>query len=430
MLRPFLKALILFIIMLIAANQAKSQFSLSGEFRTRAEARNGYGELIKEGQNTAFLISQRTRVNILYQKDWLKTGLSFQDVRVWGDELIFNSTGIFGDNASIDLNEAWAELNFLKNSSLKIGRQYFDYDDSRLLSARNWNNHSVKYDAVRYRYQNMNLSVDAAFSLNNMADNRYGNQYISTKMKTLYFVRIQQKLNQKLSISAIALGSGFMQSDTTESMNTRVSLGTYISYQTDRLKSWTSYYHQLGKNNMGTKVNAWNLNARADYKTGKLTPGIGFSLISGDNSNSADSDNLFDLLYGVRHASYGYMDYFNNMPKATKNGGLNDLYGVVAFEASKKLTLTAEYHYFALNSKVLNTHPEISGTYLASPLGSEIDLWFMIRFSEQVAVNGGYSVMIPEKSMEVIQQINPGKASVSSWGWLQLTIKPTFFKAN
>lgn len=428
--RPSYRSITLLIITLFTAVQAKSQFTITGEFRTRAEARNGYGELIKEGQNTAFLISQRTRLNMLYQHDWIKTGLSFQDIRVWGDEMIFNSTGIFGDNASLDLNEAWAELTFLKRSSLKIGRQYFDYDDSRLLSARNWNNHSIKYDAILYRYQNLGLSVDAAFSLNNMADNRYGNLYNSAKMKTLYFVRLQQKLNQKLSASLIVLGSGFTQNDTTELIYTRISLGTNISYKSDRLKSWMSYYHQFGKNKLGTRVNAWNLNARADYKTRKLTPGIGLSLISGDNSKSSDSDELFELLYGVRHLVYGYMDYFNNLPKATGSGGLNDLYGVVAYQVNQKLSLTAEYHYFALQSKVINTNPEIGETHLPSPLGSEIDVWFMMKFSDQVALNGGYSVMMPEKSMEIIQQITPGKGSISSWTWLQLTIKPTFFTSH
>ena len=131
----------------------KAQLTITGEFRPRVEMRSGYGSLKTDSLKPAYLVAQRTRLSFMYQKEWMKTYISIQDVRLWGDDNIFNPTGAFGHTANLDLNEAWMQLSFLNNSLLKIGGQMFNYDDGRLLSARNWNDRAIFYDALLYQFK-------------------------------------------------------------------------------------------------------------------------------------------------------------------------------------------------------------------------------------------------------------------------------------
>lgn len=403
--------------------QLSAQIRLDGEFRTRTEFRSGYAALAGKSDNPAFVTGQRSRLQLEYKKEWLRTYLGIQDVRIWGDEQVYGKTGVFGDNSSLDLNEAWVELSFHEHYSVKIGRQYFDYDDSRLLSIRYWNNHTIKYDAFLFQMIRDNYQLQTAFSFNNEGDMNTAAPYPSGKMKTLSFIRFQYNFSPELYATLLALGSGFTKNDSSETIYMRGSFGAYISYRKHGMNTWASYYHQNGKNTKGQAVNAWNLNARADRTTGKIRPGIGFSLISGNNLNDTHNDNLFDLLYGVRHATYGYMDYFSNLPKSTMGGGLNDFFAVLDVQLAKKLNLIAEYHYFSLNTKVPDPTSS-SGMYYDRGLGSEIDLWFRLKLSPVVALNGGYSLMLPLATLEKTQFAEPG--TTGHWGWLQLTVKPVF----
>ena len=116
-----------------------SQFTVDGEFRTRAELRNGYKELASESNYLNLLSGQRSRL-IMNFKD---TGYSFrftmQDARVWGQN------GNMGTNA---IYEAWAEISPSSNFSFRLGRQALSYDDQKILSSRNFSNSGASYDAA------------------------------------------------------------------------------------------------------------------------------------------------------------------------------------------------------------------------------------------------------------------------------------------
>lgn len=396
----------------------KAQLTITVEYRPRAEIFSGYGQLNADSLVASYLVSQRTRLGVYYQKDWLKTGLSLQDVRLWGNDDLYTSTGMFGSEATVGVNEAWVQLSFLGNSSIKIGRQLFNYDDYRLLSIRNWNQRGISYDALLYQFKKDKWDIDLALSYNSEINNVYFNYYPSGKMKTLNFLRVQREFNPNLSGSVIALGSGFTKNNDSETIYMKGSYGTRFQYIKNDVTSWATIYYQNGKSKNGRDANAWNFNVKGDYKIGDFTIGAGASFISGEKADD-EKDNQFDLLYGVRHAVYGYMDYFNNLPKATANGGLNNIFLTTKYAISPKTTLSLDYHYFALNQQVED---------LDMYLGSEFDLGFAIRFNPEVNLTGGYSVMLPGSTMEIIQGYGEGNSSFSSWAYVMLTVKPTLFK--
>ncbi len=419
------KIIITFAVLIsFASSDLWAQFSLSGEFRPRLEYRDGYQALKTEGTDAALVISQRTRLTADYQQDWLKTRISFQDIRLWGNDDIVTSTGMFGNRNSQALFEAWAEMSFLSNSSIRIGRQEFDYDDSRILSGRNWNNNGLSYDALLYQYVRSGWEFDLVLSYNNIQDNRFGNDFPEGRMRSLNFLRLNRQFNPHFSGSIIAIASGFMREGTSETMYMKGTYGLNMVYKRDAFDMFGSYYHQNGKHRDGTDVLAWNLNAEAKYRLDKLSLKAGFSLISGDDADEAKL-NAFDLLYGARHKFYGHMDYFNNLPVATRGGGLNNIYAGFGYQLSAKTTLLIDYHHFSLNRAVLDNANE----ELEKPLGSELDLALNFRLGNTVNLRGGYGIMLPAESLEIL---NTGfaESEFSSWAWLMLTIKPVFFSVN
>lgn len=404
------------------------QLTVNGEFRPQAEIRNGYKNLNTEKNLPAYLVTQRTRVGLQFQHDRIKTAVSFQDARVWGDESVISGTGVYGDASSVEINEAWLQMDMGKHSSLKIGRQYFDYDDGRILSTRNWNVQSLKYDAVLYQYVREKLTFDAAISYNNQADNTFGNLYPANKMKTMNFVHAAYKFNDHLKGALIAIASGFNKNDTSEIIYMKGTYGAIVDYQKDAFTGMANIYLQNGKTKKGIDASAYNFNLKADYNLGKFAVGAGVTIVSGDDASDKTSDNMFDMLYGNTHSYYGLMDLFSSMPAVTKNGGLNDYFLNLKYKPNDKLSLQADYHMFTLNSDVIaSTNLEGVPSYYDKGLGSEVDLHFRWKMHKIMELNGGYSFMLPGSTMFAIQDIAFVDQSTSTWVWLQLVLKPVFF---
>ena len=404
------------------------QLTVSGEFRPQAEVRIGYKNLNTDKKLPAYLITQRTRVGLQFQHDWIKTSVSFQDARIWGDETNYSGTGVYGDAASVEINEAWIQMDMSSHSSLKIGRQYFDYDDGRLLSTRNWNVQALKYDAILYQYVREKLTFDAAISYNNQADNTFGNLYSSNKMKTMNFIHAGYKFNDHLKGALIAIASGFTKNDTSEIIYMKGTYGAIVDYQKDALTVMANIYLQNGKTKKGIDASAYNFNAKADYNLGIFAVGAGVTLVSGDDAADKTSDNMFDMLYGNTHSYYGLMDLFSSMQATTGNGGLNDYFLNLKYKPNDKLSLQADYHLFTLNTDVVSViDTEGNPSYYDKGLGSEVDLHFKWKMHKIMELNGGYSFMLPGSTMFRIQHISENDEAMSSWAWLQLVVKPVFF---
>ncbi len=422
-----MKKLFLFLLSVFIMNAVFPQLSINAELRPRTEFRNGYKSLNTSSNTPAMLVSQRTRLAFGYSSDWLKSRISFQDVREWGDESRISSTGVFGDDASVDMNEAWVEMSFFNHSALKIGRQYFEYDDARLLAKRNWNQNSLSYDGLLYKYSNQGWAVDAAVSLNNEEDNKFGQEYPSGKFKTLDFLHIQKSLGD-FSFSGLVLLTGITKNDTSETLYTKGSFGMNINYKAESVLGFASLYYQCGKNARGMQVMAYNFNASGGYTWEKLRLTAGFSILSGNEPKLSDSvtpgvDRQFDLFYGARHRYYGEMDFFSNVSGSTGSAGLIDVFTIINFEISEKINAYLGYHYFANQYRIIN---KTTAEKLDVSLASEFDTGILVAFAKGVGLKGGVSALLANQTLEVLQGVENKASSISSWFWLQLTVKPEF----
>jgi len=163
----------------VAGFNAQSQFTLSGQLRTRTEIRNGLGNLVLKGSKAAAFTSQRTRLIFGYKWDRLTFGVSVQDVRVWGQDASSISNA---DGNRFMLHEAWADLQLANKAdtsikfklfdlmSIKIGRQELSYDDVRLIGNLDWLQQGRRHDMALLKTVHKGWQVDIGYAFNQNSD--------------------------------------------------------------------------------------------------------------------------------------------------------------------------------------------------------------------------------------------------------------------
>ena len=417
--RIFKLPLIITVIFLFVVLETRAQFNIEAQYRPRFELRDGYRKLATDGSVPTVVISQRTRLSFSYESEKLKLKLTPQDVRVWGDEQLASSTGVYGDNASIDLFEAYAEMRIGNLGWLSVGRQQLVYDFERLLAARNWNQNGMAYDAIVLKLGINQWDIHAGSSWNSLDATLSDNLYLPDRIKSLNYLWANRKFSDQLNFSFLHIASGVTETDSTNTLHFRQTTGINAEYKWNNLKLRGNAYYQYGKNNTGTTVSAFLIDADAGYNIGNITPGVGLSYLSGNNDQDGSTDKLFDVLYGARHRYFGHMDYFRDFAKHTKEGGLADFYAYLKYEFSKTISLTNIGHYFLLaQTNALTPNDKY--------LGYENELMLNYKFNDWGTIKSGYVFYLPTESFKTLQGVSNDK--FSQFFYLELTLKPTLFK--
>ena len=407
------------VISLFVAIESQAQFIIDAQYRPRFEVRDGYRKLATEGSTPSVIISQRTRLSFSYITEKLKLKFTPQDVRIWGDEKLASSTGVYGDNASIDLFEGYAEIKMGNVGWISVGRQQLVYDHQRLLSVRNWNQNGITYDAVVFKFGISQWDIHAGSSWNSLDATLSGNLYLPNRIKSLNYLWANRKLSDQLNFSFLHIASGVTETDNTNTLYFRQTTGIYTEYNNNGLKLRGNAYYQYGKNNTGKYVSAFLIDADAGYNTGNLTPGIGLSYLSGNNNPGGSTDKLFNILYGARHRYFGHMDYFRDFVKHTNEGGLADYYVYLEYKFLKTITLANIGHYFQLAQTNALTPNDKN-------LGYENELMLKYKFNDWGSIKSGYVFYLPTESFKTLQGVSNDK--FSQFFYLELTLKPTLFK--
>lgn len=397
--------------------QIQAQFKIDVQLRNRFEIRNGYQKLAENEAIPACLIWQRTRISFSYETDHLRLKITPQDVRLWGDETIRSSTGVFGDEASLEIFESYAEIRLGNVGWVSVGRQQFKYDNERILGARNWNNRGLTYDAVLLKLKTRSWNIHLGSTWNSIAEASSDNRYPANRIKSLNFLWLNHQIKDNANLSLLHVASGITETDTTNGMNFRQTTGLYIEYNKHDLNIWCDAYYQYGRNQSGQHVSAFLVSADFSYQTGKFIPGFGLVYLSGNNKTGTaqTTEKLFDILYGRRHSFYGFIDYFRDFPSHTLEGGLIDYYFNIGYTISKSISIQNTGHYFQL-AQTNSMTPENRN------LGYENDLVIKFKFSDWCDLETGYLFFLPTKSLETIQKVPDSE--FSQFFYLQLTLNP------
>jgi len=424
---PFFVAGLLFF---LCGNEGFSQFAMSGELRPRTEFRHGIGDLVYVGDDPAFFISQRARINLDLKTEKFKIFFSLQDVRVWGSTSQLNVSDDF-----FSAHELWGEYFFSQTISMKLGRQELAYDNQRMFGSVGWAQQARSHDLVLLKYNKLELvEVHLGLAFNQSDSHNTGTFYtISNNYKTMQFLWARKEFG-KLGVSGLILNTGVQNPDSIGGANVWNSqtFGAYVNYTIGTYSINFAGYYQTGKDGItGLNLSAYYLNAEVTKPLDfGIAPTLGVELLSGTDQEilvdpTSTKINSFNPLFGTNHKFNGYMDYFfvgNHLADV----GLLDIYISSKYKRGKFVPM-AGFHYFMSAGQVLD--PADPASTISSALGFEIDLGIGIDMGENVAFSAGYSHMFATASMEAVKGI--GDHTATNYGaWVMLTFTPEFFQKN
>jgi hypothetical protein len=406
--------------LLFSTQVLKAQFTLSGEIRPRFEYRYGYKKIPADNSLAAILVSQRSRLKADYSNKTLATSISFQDVRIWGDESMKK------DVAGIGLYEAWAEFRICDSLSVKAGRQEIIYDNERLLSINNWSQKSVTHDALLIRYRINGWKLDLGNAFNQSRDTLFSTDYNTAigNYKTLNFIWFAKSW-QHLGLQAVAVADGYQKAGTTNTLYVRLTSGLIGTFTYDPITLSLRGFYQNGNSESGIETDAWYAQAELSVKAGKSVQlAAGAELFSGKNASDTADRRIrhFTAAYGSNHRFNGHMDYYTR-PADTRNAGLVNPYVLANISLSKKIRLLADFHGFFLQQPCYE-----AGIKLKPYLGSEADVSLRYTLSPELNVQAGFSSYLVSDSRKMLSGTLSSKIPV--WGWVMLTAKPQFLNRN
>ena len=389
-------------------NISNAQFSLTGEFRPRTEFNHGYKTLANTDQDWSIPTSQRSRLNVMFSHEIVKTKLTLQDVRYWGSQpqLVNN------EDYAVSVHEAWADVVLAKNFSLKAGRQELVYDDHRIFGNVGWTQQARSHDLALFKFENsFKLHFGIAHHENsNITNNIYDGP---DAYKDLQFAWFNKTWN-KNTLSLLFLNNGIpvMENEKQVSKFSQTMGGRY-SITVGSVALAANLYYQSGKHISGKDISALNYLFEASLKNSFTA---GYEFLSGNSYDKNDKNYAFNPLYGTNHKFNGFMDYFF-VGNHINSVGLNDIY--LKYKLSeKKIGFNADLHYFASAGKISAD----AGNYL----GTEIDLSLSYKVHEIASLSAGWSTMLASESMELIKG-GDHKAG-NHWGYIMLSVTPTFIK--
>jgi hypothetical protein len=346
----------------------------------------------------------------------VKVYLQIQDSRTFGEErdalLKFNTTS---NIRNLDLSQGYLQMdNFLfDNLSMKLGRMKLFYGNERIIGQSNWSNIGRSFDGgfLSYAFSHhkfdafiMNIgetTVPPASATPNdvMYVRDYGqlfsgfyytNKYFTDHQIDLYLLH---QLDRKVSVPGYNDLNRF-----TAGGYGKGSLTKEIFYEAD-------IAFQLGTSrDKDITASLFGLTAGYKFENSHLSSvSISYERLSGA-PDGASNVQTFDSPFGTGHKFYGYIDYFVNIPRDTKNRGLQDLYARAVFQPSDNTTLSFTLHTFSLAESLTGE----------KALGQELDIVGNWKYNKFVSFEVVGSLFFPGKVMRTTFN----DADVSQWAYL------------
>ena len=433
---PFIVKVIIYKLILLTSISVHAQeLNIGLELRPRAEYRSGYGSPITVKEDPGGFMLQRTRLTLGYKNSTLKTGITFQDSRTFG-ETGTNSEPV-NTSGTLSIQEAWAKLLLIPGASVTIGRQALKYDDKRIFSDANWSNTGTSHDLVLFSYELESLlTANLGLAYNN--DKAISKESIysgSTKYRYLGYLWISKPIGANWLISALAMDEGIQHTktdpvtgnltyDKTVDMYHRYITGGNIKFLNKNLPFdlFATAYFQFGKATASKDIHSYLLALKMNYTCSpKLIITIGSDLYSGDDGKDEQMIKTFQWTYGAIHSFNGTMDYWiAPMPKQ----GLIDVYGQVAGTLNKKLGYELRFHVFNTSKEIIHEN-----TIHGYSLGSELDCRLMYKMNSCISIEGGWSSYFLNDNSRYLKTNSANTDTrAPGWAYLMLTIKTDQFR--
>ena len=393
------------------------------------------GGLPKEGDvvlddKSNFLLG-RTRLIADYERPYLQAHAVIENKAVWG---------MSGDMA-LNLYEGWVKMTAKNGLFAQAGRIVLAYDDERIIGSNDFAMASMSHDVLRAGYEGHGHQLHAILAYNQNSSNVYMSTYYedgSQPYKTMQTVWYHYDVPKfPLGASLLFMNVGLQAGKKGDEKNPPTTeyqqmYGGYLNFHPKYVTLEGSYYRQGGKTVMENKafeLDAWMASAKATVNPSDYYGfTLGYDYLSGDDFVPSTYGGRigmplhtefkgFTPLYGSRTQFYGLMDYFYQ--SAYNNSftpGLQNAFVGVFGKPVSKLDLSATYHYLAVATDLY----ELNRT-----LGHSIELTAGYRFTKDISLSAGYTLMFGTETMDCLKQGNGSKTA--RWGWFSLVVSPTLF---
>ncbi len=414
-----MKKLTLFAVIFLMNFGAQAQFSLNADITPRAELRRGYRTMPGPNDKPSGHINQRTRLTLAHQIENIRMHISFQDVRVWGQEALLQNI------PSMSIHEAWAEMMFNSNLSLKIGRQQLAYDNQRFLSFNEWHPFARKHDLalLKYKAGDGELHIGTAFNQEwNAYGRNFGTDYNINNYKYMNYLWYHTPLSETAKLSLLSLLDGYENPGNSEEFNVRATWSAFLNLNLEAVDLVFNPAFQHGKTRFGRGIRAYYFRLEGSTALDENTRStLGLEFFSGNDGTDTSDDffRAFDVPYGAGHANSGFMDYFTNYPAHTSGAGLINPYLKNRFRLNPRTTLDADLHLFFIQNDYVH-----QGETISRYLGTELDFTLSYRFNSFTNIIGGFSTMFGTESMEIIK--SGSKDEFAYFTYIMLRIRPRF----
>lgn len=372
--------------------------SLDLEYRINPTFSSGFRQPLYDGERPGFFTLQRTRLILNYNNpDSLKAKLVLQDRRAWGE------VNERADVAEVAIFRAWIEKQIGANFSIKLGRQGLVYDDQYILGELNWGG-TLAHDLALGKYEKGKFKAHLGLAFNANRINELKRDLFQPRFyKDMQFLWLHNDWNSVKS-SFTFINHGIEQVDTTA--NHTQTFGTNTSAKiSDKVSIKGIYFHQTGKDGIGKDVNAsfWSLQLTLKPKN-NLALTLGVETVSGTDvgefNTPGSKSSTYNILYGLRHGHFGYLDYFYLLFDPTF--GLQDYYTKFDFSVSKKLSLRNHIHFFSTDAGVYASDDLAYSQQLDPFLGIENDFLISYNWSKDFKASFGHSVMFGTNTLDEV----------------------------
>lgn len=412
------RRLLFFIFSFCIASGFAQTFEAGLQLRPRFEFRNGYKTLLSEGQDAATFVSQRSRLNLLFEQEDLEVKLSLQNISVWGEVPTMRTA----DNNGISLFEAYGQYSFSPKAKVRLGRQVLSYDNQRILGEVNWAQQAQSHDAALLSFlPAATHQLDIGVAYNAPSETLFEIPYTVNSYKNLQFAWYYMDRGN-VGFSFLLMNTGYEYEIPTgeREVDYLQTFGAFHNFSKGNFSGDLGIYGQTGERT-DRQVSAWYAGLNLNYSLSEAWKiGAGGEYLSGTDMDEPSNElSSFTPLFGTNHGFNGHMDYFY-VGNHQNSVGLLDIYGKLMY-SKQKFSFSATPHFFSSAANVVGADNEQKEDYL----GTEIDLAAGYRISKNISVNAGYSQMFGTESLEVLK--GGEKDKIQNWGWLMVNFSPSLF---
>jgi len=358
------------------------EVSFGAQIRPRYE----YREPSADGGEAFVSMRVRAGITALLERD-VRLFVQLQDVRLWGEE-----TSTLGDFRAdnLDLHQGYVEVGDARGPGFRVraGRQEAALGGERLVGAVGWTQQGRAFDGVR-------LTARAGWGAVELLGFKTGEDLAPDSPGDAEFLGAYAVLDatggSTLDLYALYSRQGG-GADTDEGTVGARWVGGSGAW---RWRGEASY--QFGERG-GRDVSAYMVGVRAGASLAQGRGGLTlwYDFLSGDDDPLDDELGVFNTLFATNHKFYGFADLFLNIPDHTAGRGLQDAALKAALDPRDDVHVGLDLHAFFLAEDV---------GLSSGHLGEEVDLTLRYRYTPQLAVTGGLSLVFADDALSEIGRL-------------------------